>query len=386
MNGSDLEYLLAVLRCAIRKEAPPLPDDVSLSAVFHAAKRHGVFLLVFDALMNLDTVRAHPRFPDWEKYYLLRIAQAMNQTYELQHLDELLRTEHIPHVLLKGAHLRKLYPRPELREMCDIDILIPTDQEAQALDAVMRDGYTLQGDLTTSHNTELFKPPFQALELHTYLVPKESRYFFYYGAFWSHAIKGTDDYSYSFRLEDRYVYLIVHTEKHYALSGTGIRSVIDIFCFLQQYGNRMDRAYLQEAFDRLEIASFADDMEAIANHCFGDARVSLSEEQQKIEHRILSGAVYGTTEQKNSNTLERRMHDGKNVRTVKFRMFFEKIFPDRAFMSGWYPWVKKSSALLPAAWVARWCCLAVKKPQALRQHYRYVKELRLLQDEQDGKK
>lgn len=115
----------------------------------------------------------------------------------------------------------------------------------------------------------------------------------------------------------------------------------------------MDRAYLQDAFDRLEIASFADDMEAIANHCFGDTRVSLSEEQQKIEHRILSGAVYGTTEQKNSNTLERRMHDGKNVRTVKFRMFFEKIFPDRAFMSGWYPWLKKSSALLPAAWVTR---------------------------------
>lgn len=48
--------------------------------------------------------------------------------------------------------------------------------------------------------------------------------------------------------------------------------------------------------------------------------------------------------------------------------------------------VQITSALLPAAWVARWCCLAVKKPQALKQHYRYVKELRLLQDEQDGKK
>lgn len=88
----------------------------------------------------------------------------------------------------------------------------------------------------------------------------------------------------------------------------------------------MDRAYLQDAFDRLEIASFADDMEAIANHCFGDTRVSLSEEQQKIEHRILSGAVYGTTEQKNSNTLERRMHDGKNVRTVNSGCFLKRSF------------------------------------------------------------
>lgn len=48
--------------------------------------------------------------------------------------------------------------------------------------------------------------------------------------------------------------------------------------------------------------------------------------------------------------------------------------------------VKKSSALLPAAWVTRGCCLTVKKPQALKQHYYYVKELRLLQNEQDGKK
>lgn len=390
MIPNEYRYLLELLRCAVSGSAPPLlPQDISPDAVFRIAQRNDVFLLAFESAMHLDAVRDHPSFSAWQECYLRRITRTVNQTYELEHLDRLLSEERIEHIFLKGSCLRQMYPRPELREMCDIDILIPTEREADALAAVKRDGYELQEGLTTSHNTELFKRPFQVLELHTYLVPKETRYFPYYASIWERAQKPHKSYTDALSLEDQYIFLLVHLQKHYDYGGTGIRSILDIAVFEAAVGDKLDRAYIHDELAKLELTDFANDVTVLAAHWFGRHTDELTPSQSKTANRILFSTTYGTMEQKQSNLLKHKMDGGKSERRVKIGLFLRQVFPNREFMRGWFAWIDRYPCLLPAAWIARWCCLLVKKPRSLLEHYRWVRGLHLMQDERDemnGKK
>lgn len=382
MVSRDYEYLLELIRAALCGEkAKKKPEDISWDAVFKAADRHGVLLLAFEsALCSGEALdKACPQY--WKERYTKLLARSMNQGYEIGRLSTLFENEHIPYVLLKGSRLRQEYPQPELREMCDLDILIPCDKERAAMEIAAKSGYELQSELTTSHNTEWFKPPYLVLELHTFLVPKDSEFFPYYHNIWERTERREASYEHVLSIEEQYIFMIVHMQKHYFMSGTGIRSIVDVFVFLQKYGDRMDRDYIQKAFARLGVADFARDAEMLAEYWFGDTKPELSPEQRKMQHRILTGATYGTSEQQKSNTLMKQMKDNGGIRAAKSRIFFGKIFPDRDFMAGWFPWVRKCRLLMPTAWLARWCCILVKKPQALKQHYRYVKGLQLMQDE-----
>lgn len=44
--------------------------------------------------------------------------------FELQHIMEKLDSKAIPYLPLKGWKMKHLYPRPDMRSMCDVDILI----------------------------------------------------------------------------------------------------------------------------------------------------------------------------------------------------------------------------------------------------------------------
>lgn len=385
---SDFRYLLELLRCAVcGSTPPPIPEEVTLEAVFSLAKRHSVFLLAFDCAMQLSSVRENPHFSAWMQQYQIYLTKSLNQTYEIEHLAALLNAEGIAHVFLKGASLRKLYPNHELREMSDIDVLIPVERAEEAVAAAQRDGYTLKG--TESHHIALFKPPFIEIELHTYMVPTKNKYFDYYRSVWTHAKReGTSD-TYTFSAEDEYIFALVHTWKHYVGYGTGIRPILDVAVLEKTYGDRLDRAYLNAELKKLSLTDFAENVMQLAACWFGAERTEPTPERQRLEHRLLTGATYGTKEQSESNLLMKKMRQGKSEHRAKTEIFFRKIFPSRSSMASKFPWVDHAPVLLPAAWVARWGQLLVTKPAALKRYYRWVRGLRLMQDDCDelnGKK
>lgn len=385
MLTSNSLYLLSLLRAILLgEETPPLPEDGNWLAVIRLALRHDVFLLVFDRIGQLDEVKALALYPEFHDQFVKRTMKCVNQSWEIEHLDDLMNSEHIPHLYLKGAFLRKVYPNPELREMCDIDLLIPPEREADALRLVRNDGYEMQEVLTTSHNTEHFKAPYQALELHTRLVPKDSPHSAYYEHIWERIEQGKNASSCNLTLEEHYIYLIVHMAKHYYTAGTGIRSVLDIAVFERAFGAQLDRAYLKKAFEELRLTEFSDDIALLAQNWFlAPAPVSLSAEQKRMHDAILLTSTYGTKERKNSLILKDEMASGKSQTWAKLHLFFAKIFPNYRFMVGWYPPLAKLPFLLPVIWVVRWFVLLAKEPQKLTQHYRWVRSVHLMDDDKE---
>lgn len=385
---SNFRYLLELLRCAVcGSTPPPIPEGVTPEAVFSLAKRHSVFLLAFDCAMQLSSVRENPQFSAWMQQYQIYLTKSLNQTYEIEHLAALLNTEGIAHVFLKGSSLRKLYPTPELREMCDIDVLVPVEQAEEAYAAAQRDGYVSNG--SASHNEAFFKPPFIELELHTYMVPTENKYFDYYRSVWTRARREGSSDTYTFGAEDAYIFALVHTWKHYVGHGTGIRPILDVAVLEKTYGDRLDRAYLKAELEKLSLTDFGENVMQLAACWFGAEHTEPTPERQRLEHRLLTGATYGTREQSESNLLMKKMQQGKSERRAKTEIFFRQVFPPYSTMASRFRWVGRVPVLLPAAWVARWGQLLVTKPVALKRYYRWVRGLQLLQDDCDelkGKK
>lgn len=378
-------YLLRLLRAILLgEETPPLPNDGNWLSVIQLAIRHDVFLLVFDLVGQLDEVKALAQYAALSERFLKIIAKSVNQTWELAHLKQLLDSAKIPYLFVKGSFLRDSYPKPELREMCDIDVLIPPEREEEAIRLVHADGYEMQEELTTSHNTEHVKPPYQILELHTRLVPKDSPHAAYYETVWTRILQEKDAYCCNMSLEEQYIYLLVHMAKHYYTAGTGIRSVLDVAVFEKAYGARLDRAYLKKAFKELKLTEFADNVALLARYWFLDgASVALSVEQKRMHDAILSATTYGTSERKKSLILKDEMAGGKSQTMAKLHLFFAKIFPNYRFMVGWYPPLARFPFLLPIIWVVRWFVLLVKEPQKLAQHYRWVRSVHLMDDDKE---
>ena len=51
-------------------------------------------------------------------------------------------------------------------------------------------------------------------------------------------------FTYDFNIEDFYIYMIAHIAKHFYAMGCGIRNLLDIYIYLNKYGEQLDREYI----------------------------------------------------------------------------------------------------------------------------------------------
>jgi len=111
----------------------PPENPREASSFIDAANRHGLLPLLFEQQSDLpEAVRE--ALVSWRAMLRALQLRAAAQTQAIEKLSAVLST--IPFVLQKGSDYRfTLYPRPELRPMQDIDILLPTSllEEAEEL-------------------------------------------------------------------------------------------------------------------------------------------------------------------------------------------------------------------------------------------------------------
>lgn len=379
------EYLLELLRCALHDETPSdKPEEISWQEVFLLAKRHSVSALAWHAVSRLPEPIDAAVNEEWRTLNFKLINKYFNQDHELGVLSSLLSEAKIPHMPVKSVWLRPLYPQPFEREMCDLDILIPEEDAERAHDIAIDSGYTMMEELTTSHNTEYVKKPYLALELHTFLAPKESSQFSYYEDIWQRAVPTDTPYYYSLTLEDQYIYMLAHSEKHYSLRGTGIRSYLDLFVFLNHYQDRLDRTYIEAELRKLQIYEFAVTAEALAFSWFSKERLPLSEAAEEMAYYVFSGATYGQANGKDKNALRSLMADGKSAKQARFSFFMRIVFLPYDKMTVQFPSLKKVPFLLPFYWIWRWILVLFTKPRQVIRQYRRVKKIDVF--DPDGKK
>ncbi len=189
-------------------------------------------------------------------------------------------------------------------------------------------------------------------------------------------------YGYHFKDEDFYVYIVSHGYKHYAGSGTGLRTLLDFYVYLKAKEATMDFVYIKKECEVLGIAEYERLNRGLCRKVFGMVGTEslvqltgqLNEEEVELLEFYLSAGVYGTMERMVGNRIRKYREEGGGKSKLSY--VISRIFPKKERLCGDFPYAGKRKWLMPVAWVHRLCRALFSS----KRRKRWKKELNIVRD------
>jgi hypothetical protein len=319
---------------------------MDLNVLFDVAHRHQITAMAAMALEDAGV--KIPRFTQAKgKAIRKNAALDLDRTALTKRLDE----EKIWYMPLKGALLAAYYPQYGMRQMSDNDILIDPRRDKDVRRIMISLGFTVEKFGKGMHD-EYYKKPVSYFEIHRTLFDMTDRNLYdYYRDVASRLIQEDGTCERRFSPEDFYIYLIAHEYRHFSHSGTGLRSLLDVYLFWKKHGEQLDGEYIEKELAKIGIVDFERQNKKIALRLFSGEALSDLEEELLREY-ILSG-VYGTVK-------------NKITRQGRWRFFRTNVFLSYDQMVILYPILKRLPVLLPICWLLRIVRKMVTKPGRIR--------------------
>ncbi len=346
----QIEYtlLIGAVACAVAGKPFVLPEDVDWTQFARLCRAHAVAPLVYDGLQKAgqwDGVHENV-----QKLLLRAYQTAIFQDAQFAHLKkqlaERLTAEGVPHIFLKGACLKENYPVPALRTMCDMDILVHTEDYG-ALDRIAKEMQAVPGDGDGNHHNFTF-PGELTVEFHPNLLHHSTPVGTGINPGWQYAKEG----DHCLTPEGFYLNTVCHLANHFVSGGVGVRFVADVWVNRHLRTPRFDRAAVEKELTRFGLMEFAHNIEELAEFWFG--RGEKTPLLEALGEYILSAGQYGTAERAVLNAVALAPKQSKSSALLKKAFYSREELEDR------FPWCKGKPFLLPIAWCTR-CFRAVTR-------------------------
>lgn len=348
MNRVYADFL-QLIKSAIQNIPIPSLDLSNFDAWVHIAKKHRITTMLYYGLVHSG--RFSPTDPKIKPLFQAACADLVvheRQMHDLNRITQAFDANGIDHMIVKGPNIKAIYPKPEMRPMCDIDILIRTEQY-EAIRPVMTDlGY--EEKLESNHEF-VWQNAKGHIELHKFLIPSYNPdYFSYYGNGWRLARK-TEGSRYVLSDEDAFIYLFTHFAKHYRDGGIGLRHVLDLWVF-ERSVPALDEAYVERELNKLQLLEFRQNMVRLIKAWFcGEA---MDEVTAFISDFVFGSGSWGNKESKQVAFDARDTEEAGSVGKGKLHRAMKILFPPMLGMKQRYPILKKLPILLPVFWIVRW--------------------------------
>ena len=216
-----------------------LRNSDTASAIITIAKRHDIAHMVAYGLLNNKLVDDIDNQIHFLIYRKIHRHETLN--YELTRIVDVLEKNKIPFIPLKGSVIREHYPEPWMRNSCDIDVLVHTENLEVAISCLVKNLQYIEGERTT-HDVSLFSPQKVHVELHFDLVEegRAKSAIEVLEHVWDN-VSAHQGYKYWHDMTDEYFYFyhIAHMAKHFETGGCGIRPFIDLW--ILDHMNNVDR-------------------------------------------------------------------------------------------------------------------------------------------------
>ena len=168
-------------------------------ALLDAAVTQQVVALLFQriAAMGIDAPHAADTLTELQALYAANAARMLRLREELESVAAVMHTEGIPLIALKGAHLAWcIYDDPGLRQMVDLDLLVPPEHLRRAARILTAYGYTPETALPPADvpaTDVLHLPPFvnarrTRIELHANIDAASQHHVIAPDALWERAV------------------------------------------------------------------------------------------------------------------------------------------------------------------------------------------------------
>lgn len=343
MNAPD--YLLFLLRSALtgeETEEKEKPTEELLREVYELADRFDLAHMAAYELENRGLLTEGTLAECFRQRQILALYRTEKQIYEKKRIGAALEDAGVPHIFLKGAVLRDLYPEPWMRTAADIDLLVPPEYAERAKATLCKQlGCTVTGG--TVHDDTLFLPGGVCAELHFTLTEDTPSWEDLFADLWNTA-GHTEGKHYERTLSPElfYLYFTVHTVKHFENGGCGIRPLMDLYLLRRHTPERKKET--DALLERAGLLRFADTMERVALHWFSDGLAD--ELLRRTEAYILAGGLYGG--------FENRVAVRQTIQGGRSRYLFYRVFMPYEKLIALYPRLRGRRWLLPYYEVRRW--------------------------------
>lgn len=338
----DLIYLCSCGANGIKPDEEKV-GEMDLEQLYKTAKFHSLTAISAMALESAgvkDQKFCQAKEKSIRKNMLLDI--------EREKLCAYLEKNRIWYMPLKGSILKDFYPGYGMRQMADQDILFDSHGRAFVKEYFESNHYDVISYDKNNHDV-YEKPPVLNFEMHTSLFYKahDERWQEYYKNIKTRLIKDDDNnYGYHFSDEDFYVYITTHEYKHYSGSGTGLRSLLDCYVYLQNKSDSLDWNYIETECGKLGISDFEKQSRELAVKTFAtSANTELSEiDRQMLEYYLMSG-TYGTLER--AVRVRRKKYADKTGKTSNLSYVMSRLFPGREWYEAYEPFYNRHPYFKP---------------------------------------
>ncbi len=348
------------------------PDD--WTALLRLAGEQKLLPLVYAAVRGTPGFAAVPEaVRAAARRQTMREAAAQTvHTEAFLRLYQALRAEGLAPVVVKGIVCRALYPQPELRPSSDEDLYLTAAEMPRFHAVLLRAGFVLtepERDYRSAHEARYVHPDTGlVVEGHWALFPTEYAVYAALNVQLPDLMQRAQDWEtggVTLRVPDvcdHLIFLLLHAFKHFISSGVGVRQLCDIALWMRRFGAQIDWQRVRAALRATHSEGFAAAIIDAGVHWFGLERAAahIPPDWETLESAALladalSGGVYGSADstRRHSCTITIHAADRAHRGGTGRASLCAALFPGREVMAGWYPYVARCPALLPAAWAQR---------------------------------
>ena len=334
-------------------------NEENRKELFRMSAKHFI-----DALTGMTLKQAGVALPKyWEERIVKAVRKVLLFDEERKKLCAWMDREHIWYLPLKGIVLKEYYPSIGMRQMSDNDILFDADAWERVEKHMCSEGYETESVGKGNHDVYQ-KPPVYNFEMHRSLYGRgnDERWVKYYSDIKSRLLSDQPEGSYGYHMsdEDFYIYITSHAYKHYSGSGTGIRTLLDFYAYLNAKEESLDFDYIQTECGKLGIMDFEKCNRRLCRKVFSSQQIydrvsfeqSLSADEMEMLKYYLSSGVYGTFERMIENRIEKQKKTDGRGKLSKLTYYWHRVFPGMELYEN-YPLLVKHKFLIPAYWFYR---------------------------------
>lgn len=321
------ESIIYLVKCAAKCIVPEknLIGSMDLEKVYDLAKKHKISCCIAVTLESAG-------YSDMTSSKVISNSMRRDAIFasSLQEVTNQLDNAGIWYVPLKGIILKEYYPKSFMREMADHDILIDASREEDVRHIMEKLGFT-----TLEYGGEVHdiyhKKPILNYEMHKSLFSSALPNLFEY-------YKETTDLS---KPEDFYLYIVAHEYKHYSHSGTGLRSLLDVYLYLKK--EKLDWEYVEKEAEKIGIANFEQRNRNLVNSLFGEG----NQIDEEMLDYIIDSNAYGTLTHRVENAI--KDNGGSRIQFILKRLSVPVSESDPKYRDYevYYPFFYRYRVLLP---------------------------------------
>ena len=335
INDSFYTFLY-LLMCGVEGKPPSseLLREMNMEDVYQISVYHTLSAMTYMVLEKGQDILEGEVFKNWKKEKDKAIRKNILLDRERERIFAFMEEQGIWHMPLKGIILKEMYPAFGMRQMADNDILYDSNFQKPLCIWMKEQGYKVISCGRGNHDVYEKKPVYN-YEMHTALYGGEHNpvWITYY-----ENIKGKliadkkKKYSFHFTDEDFYIYIITHIYKHFAGSGTGIRSLLDVYIYLQAKEAIMNWDYINEELKKVQVSDFEGKVRHLSQKVFSKELQKLTKKEEELLKYFLYSGTYGTLE----NHVQHRLDQ---FETDKKGYIIKRLVPDEEFYKNYVPFV-----------------------------------------------